>query len=188
MDTLEAMGVGDFVDLDLTIVRGLAYYTGTVFELFDAQKTLRAICGGGRYDDLLQRIGGVDLPALGFGMGDVVLGELLKERGVAPAAPPSVQVFLVAVTADERPAALRLAHQLRDRDLRVEYAMGDDKVGKQLKLADARGARFAVVLGPEERARNAAVLKDLRNGSQREVGLASLGDELMKELGSHSNG
>ncbi len=188
MDALEAMGLADFVDLDLTIVRGLAYYTGTVFELFDAQKALRAICGGGRYDDLLQRIGGVDLPALGFGMGDVVLGELLKERGVAPSAPASVQVFLVAVTAEERPAALRLAHQLRDRELRVEYALADDKVGKQLKLADARGARFAVVLGPEERARNAAVLKDLRSGSQREVGLATIGDELMKELGSRGAG
>lgn len=84
LDALDAMGLEDFIDLDLTIVRGLAYYTGTVFELFDAQRTLRAICGGGRYDNLLQQIGGVDLPALGFGMGDVVLAELLKERGLAP--------------------------------------------------------------------------------------------------------
>ncbi len=82
LEALEAMGLGEFVDLDLTIVRGLAYYTGTVFELFDAKKSLRAICGGGRYDDLLQSLGGVDLPALGFGMGDVVLAELLKEHGL----------------------------------------------------------------------------------------------------------
>ena len=74
LEGLEAMGLAEFVDIDLTIVRGLAYYTGTVFELFDAKKSLRAICGGGRYDDLLQSVGGVDLPALGFGMGDVVLG------------------------------------------------------------------------------------------------------------------
>ena len=79
------MGLGEFVEVDLTIVRGLAYYTGTVFELFDAGRELRAICGGGRYDNLLQALGGVDLPALGFGMGDVVLGELLRERGLAPA-------------------------------------------------------------------------------------------------------
>src|SRR5262249_15300126 len=80
-DALGAMGLGDFLDLDLSIVRGLAYYTGVVFELFDAGKTLRAICGGGRYDTLLKSLGGVDLPAVGFGMGDVVLGELVKERG-----------------------------------------------------------------------------------------------------------
>ena len=89
MEALDAMGLGEFVDFDLTIVRGLAYYTGTVFELFDAQRSLRAICGGGRYDDLLERVGGVDLPALGFGMGDVVLGELLKERGLAPPRRPA---------------------------------------------------------------------------------------------------
>ena len=72
--------------LDLSIVRGLAYYTGIVFELFDATGEFRAICGGGRYDNLLAALGGVDLPALGFGMGDVVLGELLRARGLMPAA------------------------------------------------------------------------------------------------------
>jgi histidyl-tRNA synthetase len=183
LSALDAMGLGDFIDLDLTIVRGLAYYTGTVFELFDAQRALRAICGGGRYDNLLQQVGGVDLPALGFGMGDVVLGELLKERGLAPNAPTGAQVFLVSVTAQDRPAVLRLAHDLRDAGLRVEYALDDDKMGKQLKLADARRARFAVVLGPEERARNAAVLKDLGAGSQRDVALAELPGVLVHELG-----
>jgi len=181
--TLDAMGLGDFVDLDLTIVRGLAYYTGTVFELFDAQRTLRAVCGGGRYDTLLQQVGGVDLPALGFGMGDVVLGELLKARGLAPDAPTGAQVFVVSVTPEDRPAVLRLAHDLRDAGLRVEYALGDDKMGKQLKLADARRARFAVVLGPDERARNAAVLKDLLGGSQRDVALGELSGVLIHELG-----
>ena len=78
------MGLADFVDLDLTIVRGLAYYTDTVFELFDAKKSLRAICGGGRYDNLLEHLGGVSLPAVGFGMGDVVLRELLKDQGRLP--------------------------------------------------------------------------------------------------------
>src|ERR1043165_8909516 len=169
MEALEAIGLGEFVDLDLTIVRGLAYYTGTVFELFDAQGALRAICGGGRYDDLLQRVGGVNLPALGFGRGGVVLGELLKERGRAPAAPASAEVFLVAATADDREEVWRLAHQLRDGGLRVEFSLAEDKVGRQLKLADARRARLAVVLGPEERGRGAAVVRDLGNGAQREV-------------------
>jgi histidyl-tRNA synthetase len=179
---LELMGLGDFIDLDLTIVRGLAYYTGTVFELFDAQRSLRAICGGGRYDDLLQRVGGVDLPALGFGMGDVVLGELLKERGLAPATPAGTDTFLIGATPEDRQALLGIAHELREKDFRVEYALASDKVGKQLKLADARGAGFAVLLGPDERARGMAVLKNLRDGSQREVKLARLSDELRAAL------
>jgi len=185
---LEAMGLGEFVDLDLTIVRGLAYYTGTVFELFDAQRTLRAICGGGRYDDLLQRVGGAELPALGFGMGDVVLGELLKERGLAPAAPPSADAFLVGATPEDRPAILRIAHELREHGFHVEYSLGSEKVGKQLKLADARRARYALLLGPEERARGMIVLKQLRDGSQREVRLARLSDELRAALKAPDHG
>lgn len=182
MAALEAMGLGDFLDLDLTIVRGLAYYTGTVFELFDAQGELRAICGGGRYDDLLDRIGGVSLPALGFGMGDVVLAELLKARGIAPAPAASIDVFLVAVTGDERPSMLKLAHALRETGIRVEYALSQDRVPKQLKLANARSARFAVVIGPEEQARGAAVLRDLGAGTQREVAISAVGHELRAAL------
>jgi histidyl-tRNA synthetase len=184
MAALDAMGLADFIDLDLTIVRGLAYYTGTVFELFDAQGELRAICGGGRYDDLLERIGEVKLPALGFGMGDVVLAELLRARGLAPAPPPSIDVFLVAVTADERPAMLALAHSLRDQGIRVEYSLAAERVPRQLKLADARAARFAVMLGPDERARSVVILKNLRDGSQREVAQTSVGLELRMGLDS----
>ena len=172
--SLDAMGLGAFVDLDLSIVRGLAYYTGTVFELFDAEKTLRAICGGGRYDDLLRAIGGVDLPALGFGMGDVVLGELLKERGLAPGAAPRLDVFLAAVTGDDLDPVLSLAHELRDAGLRVEYALGVQAVGKQIKLADARRARFAVIIGPDDRARGEVMLKDLDAKTQLPVARTEL--------------
>ena len=111
IDTLDAMGLGDFVQLDLRIVRGLAYYTGIVFELFDREGELRAICGGGRYDRLLELVGGDPHPAVGFGMGDVVLGELLADRGLVPPYARSVDYFIVPVTPDERPAALRLAHE-----------------------------------------------------------------------------
>ncbi|HEU4699864.1 MAG TPA: histidine--tRNA ligase [Gemmatimonadales bacterium] len=166
---LQAMGLAEFVDVDLTIVRGLAYYTGTVFELFDAGKTLRAICGGGRYDNLLQALGGVDLPALGFGMGDVVLGELLKDRGLAPQGAASVDVFLAAITEGDLPDVLAHAHALRDAGLRVEYALGAQAIGKQLKLADARQAPFAVVIGPDDRAAGTVVLKNLRAKTQRNV-------------------
>ncbi len=169
MDALAAMGFQDFVDIDLSIVRGLAYYTGTVFELFDAGRTLRAICGGGRYDHLLQALGGVDLPALGFGMGDVVLGELLKERGLAPAGAAALDVFVAAVTEDDVPHVLALARELRDAGLSVEYALGGQPVGKQLKLADARSARAAVVIGPDDRARGEVQLKDLATKTQRAI-------------------
>jgi histidyl-tRNA synthetase len=170
VDALTAMGLGEFVEVDLTIVRGLAYYTGTVFELFDAGRTLRAICGGGRYDGLLQALGGVDLPALGFGMGDVVLGELLRDRGLVPSDGSSIDVFLAAITEDDLPFVLALAHQLRDAGLRAEYALSAQPVGKQLKLADARSARFAVVIGPDDRARGEVMVKDLKDKGQEAVG------------------
>jgi histidyl-tRNA synthetase len=172
--SLGAMGLGDFIEVDLTIVRGLAYYTGTVFELFDAGRTLRAICGGGRYDDLLHAVGGVQMPAVGFGMGDVVLGELLREKGRAPSDRSSVDVFLAFITRDEVPHAMRLAHELRDAGLRVEYALSPQAVGKQLKLADARKAKLAIVVGPDEWARGEVMMKDLRSGSQESVPANSL--------------
>ncbi len=175
---LTDMGLGDFVEVDLTIVRGLAYYTGVVFELFDAGRTLRAICGGGRYDNLLKELGGVDLPALGFGMGDVVLGELLKDRGLAPADGVGLDVFVAFISKEDVPHVLALAHQMRDRGLRVEYALGPQALGKQLKLADARQAALAVVVGPDERARGQVVLRDLRNGTQETVSQTTLIDAI----------
>jgi histidyl-tRNA synthetase len=168
VQALDAMGLGDFVSVDLTIVRGLAYYTGIVFELFDAQKTLRAIAGGGRYDGLL------DLPALGFGMGDVVLGELLKERGAAPKASTELGAFLIAVGGDDLPTMLQLAHALRERGISVEYGLRHAGVRKQLELASARGAARAVIVGPEERAEGNAVVRDLRTGTEAQVPLRQL--------------
>jgi histidyl-tRNA synthetase len=179
---LDRMGLAGFLDLDLTIVRGLAYYTGTVFELFDAGYSLRAICGGGRYDGLLKAIGGVDLPALGFGMGDVVLGELLRERGLLPAEASSVDVFLAAVTPEDHAYILALAHRLRDAGLRVEYPLAETAVGKQLKLAAARAARFAVVVGPDDRARGEVALKDLGSGAQEAVPEVALLNTLRARL------
>jgi histidyl-tRNA synthetase len=181
LDGLEAMGLGEFVEVDLSIVRGLAYYTGVVFELFDAQRSLRAICGGGRYDDLLSALGGLELPAVGFGMGDVVLGELLKERGIAPAGPPPLDAFLVAVTAEDLPVVLTLAHQLRDRGARVEYALKPQALGKQLKLASARGALRAVIVGPDERAAGAVLVRTLADGAESRMTLTRVVDELARQ-------
>ncbi len=183
VEALEAMALGPFVDLDLSIVRGLAYYTGTVFELFDARKELRAICGGGRYDNLLSALGGVDLPALGFGMGDVVLGELLKDRGLAPSAASSIDVFLAAFGEDDLPHLLALAHELRDAGFRVEYALAPQSLGKQLRLADARGARLAIVIGPDDRARGEVMVKDLAANRQEPVPRGAVVRRVMEALG-----
>jgi histidyl-tRNA synthetase len=139
----------------------LAYYTGIVFELFDAGKSLRAICGGGRYDTLLLQLGGVDLPMVGFGMGDVVLGELLETRDGPPTAGPSADLFVVTVGDEDNFAALGIVHGLRERGLRVEYALRRMTVGKQLDLAAARGARHAIIIGPDERAAGEAVVRPL---------------------------
>ncbi len=183
MDALEAMDLGTFVDLDLSIVRGLDYYTGIVFELFDAAKSRRAICGGGRYDTLLKALGGADLPALGFGMGDVVLGDLLVERQLVPPAVPTIDVFVAGATEDDLPDLLGLVHALRDRGIRVEYSFKGGSLGKQLRLADTRGAKFAVVIGPDDRARGEVVIKNLADAAQHAVARTAVADELMGLLG-----
>jgi histidyl-tRNA synthetase len=177
-DALTHMGLGDFVDLDLSIVRGLAYYTGPVFELFDAGRSLRAICGGGRYDGLLEALGGVDLPAVGFGMGDVVLGELISGR--QPAAVPATRLgaFLVAVGSEDVPHVLALAHRIRDAGIGVEFALREQGLGKQLKLAAARGAARAVIVGPSERADGVAVVRDLATGTEQRIGVERIEDAL----------
>ena len=182
VDALAAMGLAEFVEIDLGVVRGLAYYTGTVFELFDAGRTLRAICGGGRYDNLLDAVGGVQLPAVGFGMGDVVLGELLKDRGLVPSDSSSIDLFLACITREHLPQVLGLAHQLRDAGVRAEYSLSPQGVGKQLKLADARNARLALVVGPDEWSRGEVMIKDLRSGSQESVAVNSLVNTIKARL------
>jgi histidyl-tRNA synthetase len=165
------LGFGEFIRFDMTIVRGLAYYTGTVFEIFDREGELRAICGGGRYDRLLASVSGADLPGVGFGMGDVVLTELLRDRALLPDTAPAVDVFLVAFGVEQRPLLLRLAQSVRASGRSVLYAFRAGGVGKQLKEADARGAHHTVILGPDEVARGVATVRAMKSGEQREVEL-----------------
>jgi len=172
--TLRDMGLGDYVEVDLTIVRGLAYYTGIVFELFDTAGELRAICGGGRYDRLLELVGGEPLPAVGFGMGDVVLGELLADRGLVPPYRRAVDYFVVVIGEEQRAMAYRLAHGLRERGHRVVYALREQAVRKQFKAAETEGARAALVVGPEEAARDVVKLRDMNSGEEREVSVEEL--------------
>jgi histidyl-tRNA synthetase len=172
---LADLGLADFVRFDAGIVRGLAYYTGIVFEIFDRQGELRAICGGGRYDNLLKNVGGVDLPALGFGMGDVVLGELLADRGLLAPYHPAVEYYIIAVTEAERPMQKQIATRLRAAGHSVSYQFKSGAIGKQFKDADARGARRVIVLGPDEVAAGQAVLKDMTSGTETKIRLDEIG-------------
>jgi histidyl-tRNA synthetase len=145
-DCLDGLGVLDWVTIDLKIVRGLAYYTGIVFELFDVKGELRAICGGGRYDTLLQSLGGVDLPALGFGMGDVVLAELLRDRGLMPTKLEGPQVWVASETAHRERDVRRAATALRRGGVSVEYALRHQQIMKQVKAAKSAGAAWVLTL------------------------------------------
>lgn len=171
---LTAMGLGDFLSIDLRIVRGLAYYTGIVFELFDRKGELRAICGGGRYDRLLELVGGEPLPAVGFGMGDVVLEELLRERGLIPEYTRTLDYFIVAVERAQHPEAMRVAHALRDAGHSVAYALREQGVGKQMKVASREGAATVLVLGPDEVERGCARARDMKSGEERDLPLSDL--------------
>ncbi len=147
---LDALGVGEFARLDLKIVRGLAYYTGIVFELFDTSGEFRAIAGGGRYDNLLASLGGADMPALGFGMGDVVLGELLRAKGLMTPAEQGPDVWLAADEASPMDAVMREAARRRRAGQSVEYALRPQSLSKQKKAAQASGAREFVTLSNDD--------------------------------------
>jgi len=155
---LQPRGLLKYVEVDFFIVRGLAYYNGMVFEIFDRTKKERALAGGGRYEGLLDLMsdGKVDLPALGFGMGDVVLGNLIEDTPRAAekmkvwlAKNRSADVFVVVATEQLRSEVLALVQQLRDAGLRVDFSLAAAKVGKQFQAAEQTGAQFAVLFGEE---------------------------------------
>jgi histidyl-tRNA synthetase len=166
LDLTEALGAKEWIRFDLSIVRGLAYYTGIVFELFDADGEHRAICGGGRYDNLLAALGGVDLPALGFGMGDVVLGEILRERGLLGNDPSALDFWVAAESPELLKEVMRIATALRRSGHAVEYALRDQALGRQLRSAVAAGARRAVILRQDLWSAGKLIVRDLASGSE----------------------
>jgi histidyl-tRNA synthetase len=167
-ELLEAYGVADRVAFDASVVRGLAYYTGVVFEGFDAEGALRAVCGGGRYDRLVEQLGGPALPAAGFGFGDVVIGELLRDRGLAPELGRDLDAVVFAVSEGERPAAIRVARRLREAGRSAELVLGTPRLKRALQDADRAGAREIWIVGPEELGRGVARVRDLASGEQRD--------------------
>ena len=169
LTALEAMGLGRFVTVDLGVVRGLAYYTGFVFEAFDRRGDLRALAGGGRYDDLVKKLGGPDLPAVGFAIGDMTFSLLLDQRGLLPPLVSAPDVYCVIGGAAERLAAFREIHALRAAGFRVEYPLREVAFGKQFKAAAESGARLALILGGDELARGVVKVRDLGQRSEVEV-------------------
>jgi len=171
---LNGMGYERFVRIDLGIVRGLAYYTGFVFEAFDIQGEHRAICGGGRYDHLVKKLGGPDMPAVGFAMGDVVVTNLLGEKGLLPNYITAPDVYFIFGGAVEREAGLLHVQLMRQAGVSVEYPMKQQGFGKQFKTAGASGARIAVIIGDEELAKDSCKVKDLQSGEEETVSFTQL--------------
>jgi histidyl-tRNA synthetase len=169
-DAVEQIGMGAYIEYDPTIIRGLDYYTGTVFEARDAAGEHRAVFGGGRYDDLVADVGGEPLPGVGFAMGDVVLALVLEEAGKLPDLRPNPADVLLP-TFDESliPETLELATELRQAGLRVEWYPEPARLGRQFKYADRYAIPLAVILGPEEMQAGQISIKDLRTGEQVKI-------------------
>ncbi|HEU0295710.1 MAG TPA: histidine--tRNA ligase [Anaerolineales bacterium] len=173
---LEAMGVREYVKFEPSIMRGLLYYTGTVFEAFDVTGSVRrSILGGGRYDNLLADVGGDPLPATGFAMGDVVIGIVLQEAGLLPNFNPTPAQVLVTVFNEQlQTESYALAAELRKAGLNVIVYPEIAKLPKQFKYADKMKVKVALVLGPDEAEKGLVVVKNLSNGEQAQVARAAV--------------
>jgi histidyl-tRNA synthetase len=181
---LEALGATEYVRFDPSIMRGLLYYTGTVFEAFDlAGSVRRSILGGGRYDNLLRDVGGEPLSGVGFAMGDVVIGIILQEIGLIPALPVSPASVLVTVfSADLQPESLGLAAELRRGGFNVTCYPEVAKLPRQFKFADRMGMAVALVVGPDEVAQGKVTVKDLSSSTQAVVARAAVPEAVKRIL------
>ena len=173
-DLIDAYGMSEWVQFDASIVRGLAYYTGSVFEAHDREGKFRAICGGGRYDNLLSTLGGKDLPATGFGFGDMVIMEVLKEKGLVPELISGVDDIVIPLSPDLRDIAVRVAASLRLSDRTVDLVLEDKKIKWAFKHAERTGAKRLVLLAPDEWSRKMIKVKDLETGEEKELSLKDL--------------
>jgi len=182
-ELLCAMGVADFCRFDIGIVRGLAYYTGIVFEIYDRASELRAIGGGGRYDDLLKQFGGPAIAATGFGIGDCVLGILLEEKGLLQKQLPSQQPDYFVAFADGQffDKAIEITAKLRRAGLSANFSYRNTGLGKQLKEASGQNARKCIIIG-EEFTEGELVVKDMGTGEQQKVDY----DEFLARLESEA--
>jgi len=185
LEAAQAMGMGDYLEYDPTVIRGLDYYTGTVFEARDREGEFRAILGGGRYDNLVGDVGGDRVPGMGFAMGDVVIGLVAQKYGKVPLFKTSPAEALVTVfDRASLTEALKLAGELRAAGIRAEWYPEPAKLDRQLKYADVTGVRFAVIAGPDEAARGMVTVKDLRTRTQEAFPRARAAAEIRRKIES----
>ncbi len=173
-EAIESYGISDWVEFDGSIVRGLAYYTGCVFEVNDREGKFRAICGGGRYDKLLSTLGGKDLPATGFGFGDMVIMEVLAEKDLLPDLLSGVEDVVIPLSPDLRNVAVKVASALRSSDRLVDLVLDDKKMKWAFKHAERIGATRIVLVGKEEWSRHKVKIKDLETGDETELSIEDL--------------
>ena len=173
-EAIESYGISDWVEFDGSIVRGLAYYTGCVFEVNDREGKFRAICGGGRYDKLLSTLGGKDLPATVFGFGDMVIMEVLAEKDLLPELLSGVEDVVIPLSPDLRNVAVKVASALRSSDRLVDLVLDDKKMKWAFKHAERIGATRIVLVGKEEWSRQKIKIKDLETGEETELSLEDL--------------
>jgi len=171
---LESYGISEWVEFDASIVRGLAYYTGPVFEAHDRAGELRAICGGGRYDKLLSTLGGKDLPATGFGFGDMVIMELLAEKGLVPELTSGNDDIVISLSPELRNAAMSVASSLRSAGRAVDLVLEDKRLKWAFKHAERSGAQRLVMVMPDEWKEGKVRIKDLETGEETNVDIDSL--------------
>lgn len=162
-------GMAEYVCFDINIVRGLAYYTGIVFEVFTIDKGMRAIAGGGRYDKLVELYGGPVTPAVGFAAGDVVLGDLLKEKGLLPPETPRCSIFIVALDDTGRGVMIETAQVLREAGIACEFPFKAGNIGKQMKQADATRAPLTLFVGGREAAEGCYRIKHMKSGVEATI-------------------
>ena len=173
-DLVDAYGISDWVAFDASVVRGLAYYTGPVFEAHDRAGKLRAICGGGRYDRLLSSLGGNDMPATGFGFGDMVIMELLNEKGLVPDLPSGNQDIVIAIDENLRSAAMSVASKLRASGRLVDLVLEDKRMKWAFRHAERTGAQRLVMVMPDEWAAGNVRIKELESGEESDVAVDDL--------------
>ena len=170
----ESYGISDWMELDASVVRGLAYYTGPVFEAHDRAGELRAVCGGGRYDRLIGTLGGKDLPATGFGFGDMVVMELLEAKGLVPEINNGVQDIVFGMGPELRDAAMRVASSLRSSGRSADLVLEDKKMKWVFKHAERIGAERLVMVMPDEWSNGNVKVKQLSTGEESEVPFGEL--------------
>ena len=179
---IKQYGMAEYVTFDIGIVRGLAYYTGIVFELLDKKRNLRSIAGGGRYDRLVKLYGGPDTPASGFATGDVVLAEMMKENNLMPKQQPRSTVYVVSINKDTPQHAVKIARELRDNTISCEFALKAVNVGKQMKLADAARAEIVLFVGGEEEREGKVKLRNMVSGEEEIIPIDTLHESVKKIL------